>query len=177
MQGYVFCEFKEFTQKRYDFDIADRLFQSKGSYTLFNTYPFEEFDSLVTALSSLVHVPYQEILHQFGQFCAPKLWRICQRMIPTSWSFVEMLENLPNLSDALMANAITGTKAMETFSCQKKGADTVAILYKSPRKLCSFGKGVINTLADHYHSKVIVEEPRCMLHGDESCEIICKVVR
>lgn len=96
-------------------------------------------------------------------------------MIPSKWSYADMLENLASLSNTLMASALTGAQAKDTLTCERRSDHEVAILYKSPRKLCSFGKGVLYALAEQYKTHLNIEETRCMLHGDALCEIICSI--
>lgn len=71
MQGFVFCELQEFAQIRFGFEVWDQIAESIETdirnYNLFNSYPEEEFETLIARLSEKVNVPYQEILRQFGE--------------------------------------------------------------------------------------------------------------
>ncbi len=179
MRGFIFSELQEFVHKNYGIEQWFAATTAAGidpeKYDLFEDYSLDEFGQILAALSVITKIPFQDLMWQFGSFSAPKLWRICSRMIPPNWSYADMLENLPQFSNSLMANALTGVEAKKTLTCQRDSDRSVTITYHSPRKLCSFGKGVLISLASQYDSELKIEEPRCMLKGDEACEMVCHV--
>lgn len=176
MQGFVFSEFQEYVQRTYGFEtwdgIAKKLHLNGKDYSLFHSYPTEDLEQLITSLSLMINRPYHDILEDFGSFLAPKLWRICKRMIPGKWSLVELLENLMGFTNKLLAHAISGVEAPPTMRCVKSGDEQVTIFYYSPRKMCHFGKGIVKGLGKQYDSEVTINEPHCMLKGGSECEII-----
>ncbi len=49
----------------------------------------------------------------------------------------------------------------------------VALGYHSERRMCQLGCGLIEGAADHFHERVTIEQPKCMLLGDDKCLLVC----
>lgn len=181
MQGFVFSEFQDYVQKTYGQEtwdeIAEKLHVAGKTYSLFRSYPTEDLEHLITAVSHKIHRPYQDILEDYGMFIAPKLWKICKRMIPSKWTLIDLLENLMGFSNQLLAHAISGVEAPPMLRCVKTGDNQVTIHYYSPRKLCYLGKGIVKGLGIQYDCDVSYTEPHCMHRGDEECEIVFNVIK
>jgi predicted hydrocarbon binding protein len=60
------------------------------------------------------------------------------------------------------------------LECSRISPDQVVIVYKSSRKLCPIGKGIIKGIAEHYNDKVTIIEPECMLRGGAQCRLQVK---
>lgn len=181
MQGFVFSEFQEYVQRTYGFETWDHVAKKVNiegkNYSLFQTYPTQELEQVITTLSLAIDKPYYEIMEEFGAFTAPKLWRICKRMIPSKWDLIDLLENLLGFTNKLLAHAISGTEAPPTMRCTKNSENQVTIFYYSPRKMCALGKGIVKGLGKQYECEVSVREPKCLLKGDPECEIIFTVTK
>ena len=176
MQGFVFCEFQDYVQRNFGPETWDQISEKVGvkgkSYSLFTSYPTSEIESLIKSLSEVTKHPYQELLEEFGFFTAPKLWRICKRMIPSKWTLTDLIMNITGFADHLLAHAISGTDVPPVMRCEKSGPDEVTIRYYSPRKMCAMGKGIVRGLGKQYGVDVTVTEPQCMLRGDPECQIV-----
>ncbi|MFT4932667.1 MAG: putative hydrocarbon binding protein, partial [Natronomonas sp.] len=55
--------------------------------------------------------------------------------------------------------------------CDRVVSDMAVLTYESSRQLCEVGMGIIEGLANEYGEEVSIEEDRCMLEGDDRCEI------
>ena len=51
--------------------------------------------------------------------------------------------------------------------------DALVLGYRSGRMLCGLAEGFIEGAAAHYSQAVRLDQPRCMLRGDEACAIVC----
>jgi predicted hydrocarbon binding protein len=47
--------------------------------------------------------------------------------------------------------------------------------YGSPRRLCAFAEGLVEGAAAQFGQTVTIDQPRCMLRGDELCTIEIRV--
>ena len=45
--------------------------------------------------------------------------------------------------------------------------------YRSARRLCALAEGFVTGTADYYGEQVKIQQPRCMLHGEERCALVC----
>ncbi|MCB9852089.1 MAG: heme NO-binding domain-containing protein [Phycisphaerales bacterium] len=50
-------------------------------------------------------------------------------------------------------------------------ADRLIVHYKSPNRLCGYYVALANEIFDHYHDSARIEHMKCMLNGDDACEI------
>ena len=60
-------------------------------------------------------------------------------------------------------------QSLRSCTSTELGPDGVAILYSSPRRLCTLLRGLTEGTARHYGETAAIEEPTCMLRGDERC--------
>ncbi|MDB2614147.1 heme NO-binding domain-containing protein [Chlamydiales bacterium] len=176
MQGFVFTEFQEFVRHNYGTktwdQIAKKLDIKDKNYSLFQTYPTEDFENVIKELSSIIDKPYYDIMEELGEFSAPKIWKFCKWMIPPKWTLSNLLENVTGLTSNLLAHIISGTEAPPKMRCTVKGENEVTIHYYSARKMCAFGKGIVRGISKYYDCTVTITEPKCLLRGDAECEII-----
>ena len=45
--------------------------------------------------------------------------------------------------------------------------------YRSARRLCALAEGFVTGTADYFGEQVLIQQPRCMLHGEERCALVC----
>ena len=62
-----------------------------------------------------------------------------------------------------------------TFGFTTASDGTITMRYGSPRRLCAFAEGLIEGAATQFGQVVTIEQPRCMLRGDELCTIEIRV--
>ncbi len=60
------------------------------------------------------------------------------------------------------------------FEFSGRDDSTLTIGYRSRRRLCELAEGFIEGAADHFGESVALEQPRCMLRGDDDCVISCR---
>ncbi len=52
----------------------------------------------------------------------------------------------------------------------EKLADELVVRYRSPNRLCDMYKAIARHVL-HYKDEATIDEPRCMKHGDDECEL------
>ena len=50
----------------------------------------------------------------------------------------------------------------------------VVVLYRSPRRMCGFARGIARGIARHYGETVEITDLSCMLKGQPQCTIAVK---
>jgi hypothetical protein len=53
------------------------------------------------------------------------------------------------------------------------GEDRLIVGYRSARRLCALAEGFIQGAAQVFGEQVAIEQPECMLRGDERCALVC----
>ena len=98
----------------------------------------------------------------------PSLIDIYGFVIDPKWTFVDfLLKTELVIHKAVKLNSPAARPP--AILARRLGADTVAITYRSERRLCSVAKGIIQGCATHYKTVVDIAEDRCMLRGDPEC--------
>jgi len=89
-------------------------------------------------------------------------------VIDPSWTLIEFLLNTESvIHKAVRLNMPTARPP--AIQARRIGPDTVAITYRSERRLCAVAKGIIRGCAKHYRTEVAIGEDSCMLQGDPEC--------
>lgn len=146
-----------------------------GRTYLFDTsYPDEEITLIVQGITQATGLPADEILQQFAEGLVPSLLDVYGFIVNPSWNFLDFLLNTEGvIHKAVRLNAPSAKPP--AIVAQRLDINTVAITYRSPRRLCSVAKGIIRGAATHYQVESAISEERCMLRGDPECVITVSV--
>lgn len=145
-----------------------------NSYVFDATYPDSEIITIVQMVSEASGLPREEILQQFAEGLVPSLLDVFGFLVDRNWTFVDFLLN----TEAIIHRAVrlnTPSAKPPAILAHIAALDTVAITYRSPRRLCSVAKGILRGSAIHYKVKAAISEERCMLRGDPECVITVAV--
>jgi len=143
-------------------------------YVFDATYPDGEIITMVQTVSQAGGLPPEEILQQFAERLVPGLLEVFGFLVNRNWTFMDFLLN----TEAIIHKAVrlnTPSARPPAILAHMTALDTVAITYRSPRRLCSVAKGIILGSATHYKVKAAISEERCMLRGDPECVITVAV--
>lgn len=178
MHGTIFVELQKYVETKLGAEAWITLKREAGiartePYEPFETYPDEEVGALVGTASRITGAPAQALLEDFGLFIAPDLLDMYWGVIAPEWRTLDVLENTEKtIHDVVRINQKGSTPPY--LHATRTSADEVAILYTSPRKLCSVAKGITRGIANHYGEAITIDDSRCMLRGDGDCLLIVK---
>ena len=179
MKGIVFNLLQESVSRQYGEETWDTLLDTAGldgAYTALGTYPDAEALKLVGVASEALSVPPDAILRWFGKSAIPML----------ATSYPQFFEGHPNTRSFLLTlNDIIHPEVRKlypgadvpTFEYEDSAADALTIGYQSARKMCAFAEGLIEGAAAHFGETVHIEQPECMLRGDERCLLVSRFER
>jgi len=60
------------------------------------------------------------------------------------------------------------------FGFRRSAPNELELEYRSKKKMCALAEGLIHGAADVFGEKAVIEQPRCMHRGDESCLMVCR---
>jgi hypothetical protein len=177
MHGTIFSELKKFVDARLGPDAWRPLVREAGLgarlYVTVSEYPDAEAVALVGAASRTTGMPAQDILEAFGEFIAPDLLGMYRALVRPEWRTLEFLENTENTIHRVVRLQNPGARPPE-IRCTRTGPAEVVIHYGSERRMCAVARGIVKGVAAHYGETVTLEEPRCMLRGDEECRLVVR---
>ena len=180
MHGTIFVELQKYVETKLGVEAWTTLKREAGvtreqPYEPFEIYPDEEVGALVGTASRITGTPAQALLEDFGAFIAPDLLDMYWGVIAPEWRTLDVIENTERtIHDVVRINQKGATPPY--LHATRVAPDQVNIVYTSARRLCSVAKGITRGIAQHYDEAVTIEDPRCMLRGDDDCLLIVKKV-
>jgi predicted hydrocarbon binding protein len=170
MKGIVYNLLEECVSRDYGADTWDDLLDSTGLdgvYTSLGSYPDQDLFALVAATSDALGQPADVIIRWFGRNAVPLLASQYPQFFEphrTTRAFVLTLNDIIHPE----VRKIYPGADVPVFDFGSS-SDVLLMSYSSPRKLCAFAEGLLDGAALHYGEQIVIEQPRCMLRGDDRC--------
>jgi Haem-NO-binding len=144
--------------------------RGEGGYRFDAAYPDNELQLIVRGVSEATSRHPIDILEEFAEGMVPGLLEVYGFLVNPRWSFVDLLLNTQEVIHKGLKDTSPSAKPPD-MQVQRVGPESVAIFYRSRRRLCPVATGIIRGAAKHYHVEVVIGEERCMLRGDPECVI------
>ena len=178
MKGIVFNLLQESVSREYGEETWDSLLDAAdldGAYTALGTYPDGDALKLVGVASDALNVTPDAVLRWFGKSAIPLLAKSYPQFFDEHASTRPFLLTLNDIIHPEVRKLYPGAD-VPTFEFDDSSADSLGIGYRSARKMCAFAEGLIDGAAEHYGQSVTIEQPECMLRGDDRCLLVCTLV-
>jgi hypothetical protein len=178
MKGIIFNLLEEVVTQNFGEDAWDDVLDRvglEGSYTSLGSYGDEQFVDLLGALPAMHGSSEAELVRWFGRSAIPLL---ADRypMFFEAGSTRAFLLTLNNIIHPEVRKLYPGADVpVFEFDDTLEGLaeDQVVLGYRSPRQLCVLAEGFIEGAAFHFGERAHIEQPTCMIRGDERCAIVC----
>jgi hypothetical protein len=173
VKGIVFNLLEGAVSREHGDDAWDDLLLAAGldgAYTSLGSYPDSDLTDLVAAASASLGVPPQGIIRWFGRQALPALAAAYPGFFEPHVDVRSFLYTLNDIIHPEVRKLYPGAD-VPNFGLTTAADGTVAMRYGSPRRLCAFAEGLIEGAAAYYAQTVAIEQPQCMLRGDELCTI------
>jgi heme-NO-binding protein len=141
-----------------------------GGYRFDGSYPDDELRLIVRGIAEATGTHPVDLLEMYSEGMVPGLLEVYGFLVDPRWSFIDFLVNTPDVIHKGLKVSSPAAKPPD-MQVQRVGPESVAIFYRSKRRLCSVAKGIIRGAAKHYQVEVAIGEERCMLRGDPECVI------
>ncbi len=179
MKGIVFNLLQDAVSSEYGEATWDSLLEAAGldgAYTALGTYPDAEAFKLVGVASSALDVTPDAVLRWFGRSAIPLLAKTYPVFFDEHAATRPFLLTLNDIIHPEVRKLYPGAD-VPTFDFEDQTDGPLSIGYWSARKMCAFAEGLIEGAADHFGDAVAIEQPECMLRGDERCLLVCTFAR
>ena len=178
MYGLIFAELKKYAEKTFGEGTWPELLNAAGIerrvFLNVNEYPDEEAVALLKAAAERSQQSAADMQGDFGRFIAADLVQVYGPMLKPEWNTLDLIVNTEGMIHELIRRKNPEAKP-PTLGCSRESTDEVLISYSSPRRMCSFAKGLVHGVAEHYGERVTVTESSCMERGDPTCSIWVKL--
>jgi hypothetical protein len=171
MKGIVFNLLEEIVSRDYGEDVWDQLLDTAGldgAYTSLGSYSDADLVALVTAASSALDTPPDEIVRWFGRSALPMFADRYPQFFEPHTSTRSFVLTLNQVIHPEVRKLYPGAD-VPVFDFDTSSEEVLVMGYASPRKLCAFAEGLIEGAAAHYGERALIEQPKCMVRGDEKC--------
>jgi predicted hydrocarbon binding protein len=144
-----------------------------GGYLPFDRYPDDELFRLLGALPVAPEMDADERLRWFGRAAVPLL----AERYPLIFAPHRSAESFLLTLNAILhpggppADVEAGPLDLEVLEVEPPGG--LVLAYRSARRLCALAEGFVTGTADYYGEQVQIQQPRCMLHGEGRCTLVC----
>lgn len=175
MHGVIFAELQNYAETKHGVGTWKALLEKanlKGK-TFFpvQSYPDSDAVALVVAASALTGLPVTAVLEDFGEFIVPGLIKMYGHLLKPGWQTIDVIDNTEETVHAVVRVKNPGAKPPR-LKTVRRNKNEVALIYSSPRKMCSLAVGIGRGLAKHFREEVEITQPSCMHNGAPHCQIV-----
>jgi len=145
-----------------------------GGYLPFDRYPDDELFRLLGAMPVAPEMNAEERLRWFGRAAVPLLaerYPLIFAPHNSAEGFLLTLNAILHPGGTAPADVEAGPLDLEVLEVDPPGG--LVLGYRSARRLCALAEGFVTGTADYFGEQVLIQQPRCMLHGEERCALVC----
>ncbi len=173
--GIIFNLLEEAVSRQYGPEAWTRMLARVGSsgYLPFDRYSDEDLFSLLEVLPVAPETPLPDRLRWFGRSVIPLLaerYPLIFAPHSSAESFLLALNQILHPGGP-PADVQSGPLDLEVMASGPGGG--LVLGYRSARRLCALAEGFVTGAAEYYGQQVSIDQPRCMLYGEERCALVC----
>ncbi|MAZ26033.1 MAG: hypothetical protein CL868_03015 [Cytophagaceae bacterium] len=154
MKGIVFTELLELVEEKFGLQMVDEIItasnlESNGVYTAVGTYSFAEMISLLTNLSERTQLSIDDLLLVYSQH----FFKVLKDSYPgLLLSYTNPLDLLASIESHIHVEVrkIYPDAELPTFIVIEQKEKSLRMIYKSSRKMASFGLGLMQETFKHF---------------------------
>jgi hypothetical protein len=157
MKGFVFTEFLRFVEVSHNLEMVDEMITnsnlpSKGIYSAFNSYDFNELVSMLSFVCAKTKVPVEVLLEEFGKFVFPYLIGKHSYIIKEYKNPLDLIAGIETHIH-MQVKILYEDAELPTFRLVEKHKNKVVVIYKSKRGLTYFAIGLMKQSFHHFKVK------------------------
>jgi hypothetical protein len=178
MKGIVFQLLHQVVAKEYGEPLWDALLteaELDGSYTSLGIYDDSELGKIVGAASRRLGLPPGDIVRWFGREAMPLLAGNYPKVFAPHSDARSFVLTLNSVIHPEVRKMYPGAD-VPNFDFDTSSPDELVMNYRSKRRMCSFAEGLLHGAAAHFRQAALIAQPKCMLRGDECCELRIRFV-
>ena len=174
MKGVVFDLFEQAIVRHHGEDAWDDLLGKaglSGAYTSLGSYPDADLGRLVEGTAATYDMDPQDVIRWFGREALPLLAGAYPEFFTHHTTTRPFLLTLNDIIHPEVRKVYPGAD-VPWFDISDSADGDLVMGYTSHRRLCAFAEGLIQGAAAHYAEPVAIEQPVCMLRGDDACSLV-----
>jgi hypothetical protein len=171
VKGIVFNLLEEVVRRGHGEAAWDDLLDEaglEGAYTSLGSYHDEELIRLIGVAARTFDMEVDEVVRWFGREALPLLAEKYRVFFAPHRSTRPFLLTLNTIIHPEVRKIYPGAD-VPVFDYDASSEDVLVMGYRSGRRLCAFGEGLIHGAARHYGENATIERPACLKRGDPKC--------
>ena len=157
MKGFIFTEFLRFVEVSHNLEMVDEMITnsnlpSKGIYSAFNSYDFNELVSMLSFVCAKTKVPVEVLLEEFGKFVFPYLIGKHSYIIKEYKNPLDLIAGIETHIH-MQVKILYEDAELPTFSVAEKTKTSLSLIYTSSRGLTYFAIGLMKETLDFFKVK------------------------
>jgi hypothetical protein len=144
-----------------------------GSYTSLGSYPDSDLFAIIAAAAKRLDTDPDSVLRHVAEGAMPLLAERYPQFFSPHQDTCSFVLTLNDIIHPEVRKLYPGA-GVPTFTYDQVDANTVTMGYSSERRLCVLAEGFVRGAARHYGQQVKLDQPTCMLRGDDECLLRCE---
>jgi hypothetical protein len=167
VHGLIFVSFRDYLVAEHGAATEADVMAGEGRFLVSEAYLDERFTSLMERACLMTGLSTDTLLSDFGTFTAEKTFaRLYPALFERTGSARSFLLTAETRIHEVVRVAIPDALPPK-LEVSELGESAIAIVYRSPRRLCAMLRGLVAGTARHYGEDVEIEEQACMHRGDD----------
>ena len=154
MKGFIFTEFIRFVEESHGLAIVDEMIESsnlpsRGVYSAFNSYPFDELATMLTFICNKTKDSAEFLLEEFGKFIFPYLIGKHSYIIKEYKNPLDLIAGIESHIHIEVKKLYEDAELPE-FRLVEKQDNKLVMIYHSKRGLTYFAIGLMKQTLTHF---------------------------
>jgi predicted hydrocarbon binding protein len=173
VHGIILKTLKDYIVERHDRETWEAIQAKAGRegemYVAVGHYEEEVTEGLLEAALDVTDTSMSDFMYDWGVWIIPPIVDIYgSTYIDEEWDGLELISQIENIHTMLRKRRM-GQMAPPVLEIEASGDESLTIGYQSPREWCEWIPGLVEGVGNYYDEEFEIEEPQCMLEGDEQC--------
>jgi hypothetical protein len=182
MHGMFFAQLQKFITNKWGNETWSELLHKAGIspkkiYLTVEQPPIMDIVQFISNAAKMTGKTEKAFGEELGEFIAPYMMDTYGKAVPSTWRTIDIAANENSPIYQLILTSEPGLVVLPSLKGQKVSPTRAVVKYSSPRKLCAIGVGMLYGIANLYGEKINVIQPKCLLKGDDYCEIIVDLIK
>lgn len=171
VKGVIFNVLEGVVTAHHGADAWDDLLAAAGvdgAFTSLGNYPHETLEALVGAAAARLGMAPQDVIRWVGRHAFKGLADRYPGLVAPHASARTLIQALNSIIHPEVRKVYPGADAPD-FDFEGSTEQTLVMIYRSRRRLCSFAAGLIEGAADRFGESARIDHGTCMLAGADRC--------
>jgi predicted hydrocarbon binding protein len=180
MKGMIFTALADLVETEYGMSTWNRALAQvdscvDGAYVSAESYPAEEMQALVGALTDELGETPEALLDAFGRKLFKELYGLYPELVDVHSELVPFLSTVGSVIHEEM-KILHADAEVPDMHHEIKDRRHLKMYYQSPRRLCLLAEGLIRGAAQHFDTAIELAQTACVHQGADSCEFTLRIV-